>query len=618
MNQFKRWDQSARNRIQTGTPLVERHLEYMEQFVRIDSRSFNVNEFEGDRTTPTDMQEILSLAEKYLNEIGFPIVKINTPPPSPERTTPILMADLQTGTDKPSILMYAHLDKQPYMDNERFDKWNGVSPTELTWNAERTRAYGRGAADDLSGVVAIGMAVDSMIQSVASDLETPPSESRTSLPFNIKVVFETEEESGSHSLIEQIMQNKVFFSDAQAVIITDVTNPDTGVPGLTTSLRGIIQLYVEVKRSGEKPSMDEQTALYKMMASLIHDNHSLAIEEISRQDVPVTPEEAQGYAAIPTSIEAIRSQAGILEGVKPTVAHDKVQMIAAQLRTSFVNCRPGHRVAGSVVLGTAGARISLPMPEGVDEATLTQGVQTALDNLNPYCLRIQLEKSPDPTPPGFLSWDLTLQSSRKDPHSGINGGPFPIAELQLARIIDCIITSEGHLSVPSLEEILPEGELLAGVTVRSLDTDPEYPPRLFEEESAKGVVEVRLAPGNDEQEALESLKQHCRAHVPQGFQLEMEEDKAGGPWMTGIEHPAFELMMRSLEIGYDHEACLYGCGGSIPFVAKLMTALGEIPPLVIGAYDPDCKMHEPGESLSMIDLLGCARSVVHFCLNTHK
>jgi acetylornithine deacetylase/succinyl-diaminopimelate desuccinylase-like protein len=618
MNPFKRWDHSARNRIQTGTELVERHLDYMERFVRIDSRSFNVNEFEGDRLTPTDMQEILALAEEYLKEVGFPYVKINIPSPGPERTTPILMADLQTGTEKPTILMYAHLDKQPYMDNERFEKWNGVAPTKLTWNAERTRAYGRGAADDLSGVVAIGMAVDSMIQSVASDLETPLPESRSSLPFNVKVVFETEEESGSHSLIEQIIQNKDFFSDVHAVIITDVTNPDTGVPGLTTSLRGIIQLYVEVQRSGGKASMDEQTALYKMLASLIRDDHSLAVEKIIRQDVPVTQEEARGYAAIPTSIEAIRSQAGILEDVQPTVANDKVEMIIAQLRTSFVNCRPGHRVAGSVVLGTAGARITLPLPEGVDATTLTQCVQTALDDLNPYRLKIQLEKSPDSTAPNFLSWDLTLQSSSKDPHSGINGGPFPIAELQLARIIDRIVTSEGNLSVPNLAEAIPDGESLAGVRVRSLDTDPEYPPRLFEEKSAKGVVEIRLAPGNDELEALEHLKQHCLAHIPLGFQLQMQEDKAGGPWMTSIEHPAFERMMQSLEVGYDHEACLYGCGGSIPFVAKLMTALGDVPPLVIGAYDPDCKMHEPGESLSMIDLLGCARSVVHFCLNTHN
>ena len=82
--------------------------------------------------------------------------------------------------------------------------------------------------------------------------------------------------------------------------------------------------------------------------------------------------------------------------------------------------------------------------------------------------------------------------------------------------------------------------------------------------------------------------------------------------MTAIDAPVFELMMQSLSAGFGVPACLYGCGGSIPFVAKLMDALGDIAPLCIGAYDPACKMHEPGESLSMVDLIGCTRSMLHF------
>ena len=42
-----------------------------------------------------------------------------------------------------------------------------------------------------------------------------------------------------------------------------------------------------------------------------------------------------------------------------------------------------------------------------------------------------------------------------------------------------------------------------------------------------------------------------------------------------------------------------------------MQALGDVQPLCLGAYDPDAKMHEPGESLSMPDLLGCTRSIIH-------
>ena len=118
--------ESLRASINNGSALVQWHLDYLEKMVAIDSRSFNVNEFAGDRKTPTDMQEILQLTREYLEAIGFVNIKINQPPPGPERSTPIIMAELIAGKDKPTLLMYAHLDKQPYIDDEKFRKWAGV------------------------------------------------------------------------------------------------------------------------------------------------------------------------------------------------------------------------------------------------------------------------------------------------------------------------------------------------------------------------------------------------------------------------------------------------------------------------------------------------------------
>jgi len=84
--------------------LVQKHLKTLEQMVRIDSRSFGVNEFEGDRTTPSDMREILECARDYLLEIGLSEVKINN------SRFPILMAETFVSEEKPTVLFYAHLD----------------------------------------------------------------------------------------------------------------------------------------------------------------------------------------------------------------------------------------------------------------------------------------------------------------------------------------------------------------------------------------------------------------------------------------------------------------------------------------------------------------------------
>ena len=162
-------DDFATTEIRTGSSLVLKHLDVLEEMVRIDSRSFSVNEFKGDRETPSDMTEILDCASKYLRELGFKNIKINTPPKSSVNATPILLAELVVSSKKPTLLFYAHLDKQPYMDDEKFEKWGGIAPTKLTWNSDKTRAYGRGAADDLSGVIAIGLAIDATLRAIESD-----------------------------------------------------------------------------------------------------------------------------------------------------------------------------------------------------------------------------------------------------------------------------------------------------------------------------------------------------------------------------------------------------------------------------------------------------------------
>jgi acetylornithine deacetylase/succinyl-diaminopimelate desuccinylase-like protein len=605
------WDERARNTIQIGSDLVQEHMAFMKEMVRIDSRSFNVNEFEGDRTVPTDMKEILGLAQEYLQSIGFPMIRINVPPPGPERSTPILMAEIVAGSNKPTLLMYAHLDKQPYMDDQHFRKWDGHPPTELRWNADGTRAYGRGAADDLSGVVAIGMAVDALLRSIGFDAKKPEPGLLEQLPCNIKVIFETEEESGSHTLIPQILQNKDFFKTSDCVIITDVTNPDTGIPGLTTSLRGVIQVNAHIKATASHPAIDEQTALYKVLATLIHEDHSLAVTDIIKGDTAITELERKGYEKIPTTLEALREQAGLLNETQLTVPSSKVAVIEGELRTSYANVRPGHRVAGGVVFGIAGARFQIHTEGLSDRRGFVQRLEEIFKSYNRFGLKIRLKEVDHSEP---LTLDLTLQSADKDPHSGMFGGPFPVPELQLAHMVDRLVGWDGQLTENGWQEFFEPGGGLRKIFLSSLHVEHDGSTRTFNDPSAKALVEVRLAPGHRETTANEHLKQHLLQNVPDGFTLELEEDKGGPPWMTGIDHPAFTLMLESLKTGYKHEPCLYGCGGSIPFVAKLMDALGNIPPLCLGAYDPDCRMHEPGESLSMVDLLGCARSIIHFIL----
>ena len=605
-------DDFALSEIRPNSKLVLKHLRVLEDMVRIDSRSFSVNEFKEDRETPSDMKEILDCASNYLRQIGFNKIKINTPPESCINATPILLTQLAVSPNKPTLLFYAHLDKQPYMDDEKFKKWGGIAPTELTWNSDRTRAYGRGAADDLSGVISIGMAIDATLRAIESDPENLLEDKLQALPCNIKILYETEEECGSPSLEEQISQNQSFFNDVDCVIITDLINPATGYPGLTTSLRGITQLEVSVD-AYPTASLDSQTALYKLLATLIQEDHSLAVDEIVKADIPVTKEEQTGFSYVPTTVNFLRNSAGLLPETLLTVPAEVTSILEGQLRKSTINVRPGHRVAGSIIFGSAGARISFNScsnPEAFQSKLLEFFIKT-----NPFNLKITLRRIEADLE--NTSFDLILTSSTKDPHSGMNGGPFPIAELQLARMIDKLVKNDGSLA-PEIQKFFSTPSEKPEMKTQSLFVEKDESAKLFEDPGAKAIVEIRLAPGNQEKQAEIALKTYLQEKLPKAYMMKTKFDRGAGPWITPITHPVFPIILEALEMGYNRKACIFGCGGSIPFVAKLTDAIPGTQPLCLGPYDPDSRMHEPGESLSMADLLGCTKSILHLIARIDK
>jgi acetylornithine deacetylase/succinyl-diaminopimelate desuccinylase-like protein len=605
-------DDFATNQIQPGSKFVLKHLSVLEEMVSIDSRSFSVNEFEGDRKTPSDMKEILGYASKYLQEIGFKNIKINTPPESCDNATPILLAELVVSSEKPTLLFYAHLDKQPYMDDDKFERWAGIAPTKLTWNQDRTRAYGRGAADDLSGVISIGMAIDAILKAIQSDPENLSKNKLQALPCNIKILYETEEECGSHSLAEQISQNQNFFNDVDCVVITDVINPATGYPGLTTSLRGITQLEVSID---ENPTakLDAQTALYKLLATLIREDHSLAVDSIAKADIPVTKEEKTGFSNVPTTISLLRNSAGLLPETQLTVPANITSILEAQLRKSTINVRPGHRIAGSIIFGRAGARIQFSSCSDPD--SLQSKLLEFFKKTNPFHLKITLRKIESGSA-GIL-FDLILTSSTKDPHSGMNGGPSPVAELQLARMIDRLVKNDGSLT-SEIEQICRTTSNRPVIKTYSLFVEEDESAKLYQNTEAKAMVEIRLAPGNREKKAEAELKSYLQKKILKEYKIKIKPDRGADPWITPITHPIFPIALEALEMGFDQKPCIFGCGGSIPFVAKLTDAIPGTQPLCIGPYDPESRMHEPGESLSLVDLLGCTKSILHLVARINK
>ena len=125
----------------------------------------------------------------------------------------------------PTVLLYAHHDVQPENDHADWD----TPPFEPTERGERL--YGRGAADDKAGIATHLAALR-----IFGD----------ELPVSLVMFVEGEEEVGSDTLTDLLHTYEDELA-ADVIVIADSGNWDIGVPALTTSLRGLARVDLEVR-----------------------------------------------------------------------------------------------------------------------------------------------------------------------------------------------------------------------------------------------------------------------------------------------------------------------------------------------------------------------------------
>jgi acetylornithine deacetylase/succinyl-diaminopimelate desuccinylase-like protein len=202
----------------------------------------------------------------------------------------------------PTLLMYAHYDVQP---TGRADLWT-TPPFEPS--EREGRLYGRGASDDKGGVMMHLAAVSSWLRGAGK------------VPVNVKVLIEGEEEVGSGNL-EQILKEHGRLLAADAVVIADSENFETGVPSLTASLRGIVTVTVEVRSLSSSvhsgtwggPLPDPVFALARMLATLIDDQGRPAVPGLQDKVRPLSPRVKARLDDLPFQEALYRKQSRLIE-----------------------------------------------------------------------------------------------------------------------------------------------------------------------------------------------------------------------------------------------------------------------------------------------------------------
>lgn len=210
---------------------------------------------------------------------------------------------------KPTVFLYSHHDVQPVNKvGDDKDDWKS-DPWKLTRRGDRL--FGRGSADDKAAIVA-------QLAAVAAFLKT-----QGSLPVNVKMLSEGEEEVGSRNLMRFFEQHRKRIQ-SDVIVVCDTENVEVGLPCVTYSLRGIVAVTVEVRSAavpihsgmGGGAVADAAVALNAILGRLYWDNGPLPIPGLYDQVRPLTDKERAAFRSLPGTEQQWRTDLGVPASVR--------------------------------------------------------------------------------------------------------------------------------------------------------------------------------------------------------------------------------------------------------------------------------------------------------------
>jgi acetylornithine deacetylase/succinyl-diaminopimelate desuccinylase-like protein len=219
-------------------------------------------------------------------EAGVAVDRLDLPD-----TAPVVTGEIPAPPGAPTVLLYSHYDVVPAGDETQ---WTSP-PFEPT---ERDGALvGRGVADTKSNIVAHAGALRAW--------DGRP-------PVGIKLCIEGYEEIGSGALTSYPATDPARFG-ADALVIGDMGSIRPGVPTLTTALRGMANVTLEVrtlesgKHSGQYggAAPDALLAVLRALASL-HDEHGdVAVAGLRREEWEGEQQPEEDFRELGTVLEGM-------------------------------------------------------------------------------------------------------------------------------------------------------------------------------------------------------------------------------------------------------------------------------------------------------------------------
>jgi len=214
---------------------------------------------------------------------------------------PIVYGEIIIDPAKPTVLVYGHYDVQPA---DPLDLWHS-GPFEPV--IKEGKIFARGACDDKGQMFMHVKALEVMAKT-------------NTLPCNVKLMIEGEEEVGSSNLGMFLENNKEKLK-ADIVLVSDTSMISMEHPSLETGLRGLA--YMEVEVTG--PNRDLHSGVYggavanpinilcKMIASLHDENNYITIPAFYDKVDNLSDAEKAALNNAPFDLQEYKDELGVAD-----------------------------------------------------------------------------------------------------------------------------------------------------------------------------------------------------------------------------------------------------------------------------------------------------------------
>jgi len=293
---------------------------------------------------------------------------------------PVVYGEKIISAELPTVLVYGHYDVQPA---EPLELW-ATPPFEP--EVRDGKIYARGADDDKGQMYMHFKAFEYLVKS-------------GQLPCNVKFMIEGEEEIGSPSLPKFLDQNRSLLA-SDVILVSDTSLIAPEIPSLTTGLRGLA--YVEVEVTG--PSRDLHSGVYggavenpinalaKMIASLIDENGKITVKGFYDDVEELTAAERADLARAPFNLESYKQEIGVSE-VKGEKGYTSLERTGIRPSLDVNGIWGGYieKGAKTVLPSKAHAKISMRLVPNQKSDTIAKLFKEHFEAIAPDTVKVKVD-----------------------------------------------------------------------------------------------------------------------------------------------------------------------------------------------------------------------------------